>query len=292
MTQDVISGNLDFMTEDPTGDLLPTVKAKYSDRFSLNPYPPNTYYFSMNSTLPPFNETKARAAVNYAIDSRALVRVFGGRLKPTCTFIPPGTIGYDDSDCPYGDPNGPGDINKAKQLVKESGTDGQSVTVWTNNKDPRPAIGEYLRDTLNQIGYKATTKTLNQQVYFDAIGTKSRKAQIHFNDWFMDFPDPADLMEPLITGSALASTPTFNVSFTNDPHVNREVSRLKKSKNPAENADDWAALDKYIVGPDHAYVAPYGSELTSTFMSERMDFENCNGVHQVFKNDWTLFCLK
>jgi hypothetical protein len=27
-------------------------------------------------------------------------------------------------------------------------------------------------------------------------------------------------------------------------------------------------------------------------MSERMDFENCNGIHQVFKNDWTLFCLK
>jgi peptide/nickel transport system substrate-binding protein len=292
MTQDVINGNLDFMTEDPTGDQLATVKQKYKDRFSLNPYPPNTYYFSLNTEIPPFNKEQAREAVNYAIDSRALVRVFSGRLTPTCTFIPPGTIGHKDDKCPYGDPNGPGNMTKAKQLVKQSGTAGQSVTVWTNNKDPRPAIGEYLRDTLNQMGYKAKTKTLNQQVYFDAIGTKSRKAQIHFNDWFMDFPDPSDLFQPLVTKDALASTPTFNVGFVNDPHVNSEVARLTKEKDPAQHANEWAALDKYLVGPGKSYLVPYGSEKSSTFMSERMNYKDCNGVHQVFKNDWTLFCLK
>jgi peptide/nickel transport system substrate-binding protein len=292
MTQDVIKGNLDFMTEDPTGDLLPTVKTKYKDRFSLNPYPPNTYYFSMNTEIPPFNKVQAREAVNYAVDSRALVRVFGGRLKPTCTFIPPGTIGHKDDKCPYGDPNGPGNIAKAKQLVKESGTAGQTVTVYTDNKDPRPAIGDYLRDTLQQIGWKAKVKALNHQVYFDAIGTKSRKAQIHFNDWYMDFPDPSDLFQPLVTKEALASTPTFNVGFVNDPHVNSEVAKLSKARNPETGADAWTKLDKYLVGTGKSYVVPYGSELSTTFMSERMDYKNCNGIHQVFKNDWTLFCLK
>jgi peptide/nickel transport system substrate-binding protein len=292
MTQDVIKGNLDFMTEDPTGDLLPTVKAKYKDRFSLNPYPPNTYYFSMNTLIPPFNNEKAREAVNYAIDSRALQRVFGGRLKPTCTFIPPGTIGYQAGSCPYGNPDGPGNMTKAKQLVQESGTKGQTVTVWTNNKDPRPAIGEYLRSTLQDMGYKAKTKTLNQQVYFDAIGTKSRKAQIHFNDWFMDFPDPSDLMEPLLTSEAAAATPTFNVGFVRDKHIDSTVAKLSQARDPSKDASQWAALDKYLVGPGKSYVVPYGSELSSTFMSERMNYQDCNGVHQVFKNDWTLFCLK
>lgn len=292
MTQDVINGKLDFMTEDPTGDQLVTVKQKYADRFSLNPYPPNTYYFSLNTTIPPFNKPQARDAVNYAIDSRALVRIFSGRLKPTCTFIPPGVIGFKEQTCPYGDPDGPGNINKAKELVKQSGTAGQSVTVWTNNKDPRPDIGEYLRSTLNKIGYKAKTKTLNQQVYFDAIGTKSRKAQIHFNDWFMDFPDPSDLFQPLVTKSALASTPTFNVGFVNDPKVNSTVAKLTKAKDPAQDAAQWAAIDKYLVGPGKSYVVPYGSEQRSTFMSERMNYKDCNGIHQVDANDWTLFCLK
>ena len=36
----------------------------------------------------------------------------------------------------------------------------------------------------------------------------------------------------------------------------------------------------------------YGYEESTTFFSERMDFENCTGVHPVYKNDWLLFCLK
>ena len=78
------------MTEDPTGDLLPQVKAKYPDRFRMDPNPPNTYWFFLNETVPPFDKLEARQAVNYAIDSRALQRIFGGRLEPTCNFLPPG----------------------------------------------------------------------------------------------------------------------------------------------------------------------------------------------------------
>src|SRR3954454_15872348 len=101
MTQDVINGKLDFMTEDPTGDQLSQVKAKYADRISLAPNPPNIYYFFMNVTTPPFNKLQARQAVNYAIDNRALQRIFSGRLQPICTFIPKDVIGHQDSPCPY-----------------------------------------------------------------------------------------------------------------------------------------------------------------------------------------------
>ncbi len=41
-----------------------------------------------------------------------------------------------------------------------------------------------------------------------------------------------------------------------------------------------------------AYIAPYGNEEASSFFSERMDFENCAGVHPVYRNNWALFCLK
>ena len=136
MTQDVIDNKLDFMTEDPTGDLLPQVKAKYASRFRMDPNPPNTYWFFLNESVPPFNSLEARQAVNYAIDSTALQRIFGGRLEPTCNFLPPAyaSTGYKKLDpCPYGDPaKSPtdADIAKAKALVEKSGTKGQTVTVW------------------------------------------------------------------------------------------------------------------------------------------------------------------
>jgi peptide/nickel transport system substrate-binding protein len=293
MTQDVINGRLDFMTEDPTGDQLATVQQKYKDRFRLDANPPNTYWFFMNQTIPPFDETEARQAVNYAIDSRALQRVFGGRLEPTCNFLPSQYegMGYEEIDpCPWGDPNGPPDLDKARDLVKKAGVDGQTVTVWGNNKDPRPAIVDYLRDTLNEIGFKAKTKIIDQQVYFGTVGTKKTRAQIGFTDWFQDFPHPNDFFEPNVSEAALASSPVFNFNFApTPPDVDKKAGELK-TKPPQDVADQWAELDREVV--ERGDIAIYGSEKSSTFFSERMDFENCSGVHPVYKNDWALFCLK
>ena len=293
MTEDTISGKLDYITEDPVGDLLPQVEQKYKDRFRIGAGYPNTYYFFMNVNLAPFNKVQAREAVNYAIDSRALERIFGGRLHPTCNLIPPNMIGYKPiTPCPWGDPAGPGNIAKAKQLVQQSGTAGQKVTVWTNTKDPRPAIADYLRSLLNQIGYKASIRSLNQTVYFSTIGNKKTNAQIGFDDWFQDFPHPGDFMGSLLTTDAAKQTPSFNNGFVSDPHIDQQVAQLD-AKQPNEVASGWAALDKYVNSPGHAYVAPYGNEEDTAFYSSRMNVSQCSGYpHPTFRVDWLLLCLK
>ncbi len=292
MTQDIINNKLDFMTEDPAGDDLPLVKAKYGDRFRMDPNPPNTYWFFLNETTKPFDKLEVRQAVNYALDSRALQRVFSGRLQPGCNFLPPGYAGngYEKIDpCPYGDPNGPGDVAKARQLVNKSGYKGMSVTVWGNTKDPRPAIVDYLRDLLNEIGFKAKTKVLDQQVYFGTIGLKKTQAQAGFTDWFSDFPHPADFFEPNLSKASLQSSPTFNFQFKSNPVVDAGLKKLTP-QDPKTVADEWAKLDRSVV--ENANATVYGHELSTEFFSERMDFENCNGVSPIYKIDWLQFCLK
>jgi peptide/nickel transport system substrate-binding protein len=293
MTENVINGTLDYMTEDPVGDLLPQVESKYKDRFLIGPGYPNTYYFFLNVNIPPFNKLAARQAVNYAIDSRALERIFGGRLHPTCNLLPPNMVGYQPiTPCPWGDPAGPGNIAKAKSLVQSAGLTGSPVTVWTNTKDPRPAIADYLRSTLNSIGFKASTKTLNQTVYFATIGNKKTNAQIGFDDWFQDFPHPGDFIWNLLTTASAKSTPSFNNGFVSDPYVDKTTDKLDASQ-PASVASGWAALDKYVNDPQHAYVAPYGNEEDTAFYSSRMNVAQCSGypdlAHRV---DWLLLCLK
>jgi len=290
MTQDVIRGELDFMTEDPAGDLLPLVRQRYPDRFREDPNPPNTYYFFLNVTIPPFDSQAAREAVNYAIDSRALVRVFGGRLEPSCNFLPPGVVGYEELECKYGDPNGDPDLEKARELVRRSGYEGEEVTVWSVSGDPWEAIADYYRDVLEQIGFDARTKVLDQQVYFEQVGLRRTRAQTGFTSWLQDFPHPGDFFEPLLGADALEAEVTLNNGFVNDPHIEEALDELR-GEDPEDVADEWAKLDDYVVN-EKALVAPYGNEKASSFFSERMDFENCAGVHPVWKNDWTAFCLK
>ena len=290
MTQDVIRGDADFMTEDPTGDQLSEVRQKYADRYSEAVTVPNTYYFFLNTTVPPFDKQEAREAVNYAVDSGAIARIFGGRLEPGCNFIPPGVVGHKELDCKYGDPAGEPDLEKARQLVKQSGYEGEKVTFWTNNKDPRPATADYARDMLNEIGFEADIKTLDQQVFFETVGLERTKAQIGFTNWYQDYPHPGDFIEVLLSSRALQSEITSNFGFVSDPELDKRLDPIR-GQTPEEAEDEWAALDEYVVN-EKSYVAPYGVETSSQFFSERMDAENCVGPHPVFKNDWLEFCLK
>ncbi len=86
--------------------------------------------------------------------------------------------------------------------------------------------------------------------------------------------------------------PSFNNGFVSDPHIDSQVDALDAQ--PAQSvASGWAALDKYINDPQHAYVAPYGNEEDTAFYSTRMNVAQCSGypdlAHRV---DWLLLCLK
>jgi peptide/nickel transport system substrate-binding protein len=287
-TQDVISGELDFMQDPPPADLLPQVKAEYSDRYEEQ-VAIDTYYFFMNSRLPPFDKKEVRQAVNFATDSQALSRLFGGRLAPGCNFLPPDMAGYEKIDpCPYGDPAEPADLERARQLITDAGVEGESVDVYTNNDENRPEIGQYLADMLNKIGLKANLKVVDAGVYFATIGNEKTRPQIGFANWYQDFPHPANFLF-LVDGDTNQPTNNQNFGRVDDPDLNKLIDEVEAA--PAEGATEQAAeADRRAV--EEAYVAPYGSETVSTFMSERMDFENCSMFHPVFMNDYSSFCLK
>src|SRR5262249_59048381 len=113
------------------------------------------FYFSASDRSPPFNNELARQAVNVAIDRPALQRLASGFLTPGCYFLPEGIAGHSTAPCPYGAADAHGDINKAKQMVQQSGTAGQDVTVWGEQRAPRTQYVEYYADLLNRIGYHA-----------------------------------------------------------------------------------------------------------------------------------------
>jgi peptide/nickel transport system substrate-binding protein len=197
--------------------------------------------------------------------------------------------GHEEIDpCPWGDPNEPGDLEKARQLIKDAGVEGDAVEVFTNNDENRPEIGQYLTDTLNKIGLKAELTIIDAGVYFQTVGNDKTKAQIGATNWFQDFPHPANFLF-LVDGDTNQPTNNQNFGRVDDPELNKLIDEVEAA--PADGATDRAAeADKLVV--EEAYVAPYGSEKVATFLSERMDFENCSLFHPVYQNDYSSFCLK
>ena len=49
-------------------------------------------------------------------------------------------------------------------------------------------------------------------------------------------------------------------------------------------------LNRYLVGK--GYLVPFGHRLRGTFVSERIDFENCTVFHPIYLEDFSRFCLK
>ena len=121
-------------------------------------------FIPLNARVPPFNNLLARKALNYAIDRRKIVEMYGGPTvaTPTCQPLLPGMLGY-QRYCPYtlhptrgGAWTAP-DLALAKKLVDESGTKADVITVWGSPDEgaiPRQEAA-YITQVLLSLGYRA-----------------------------------------------------------------------------------------------------------------------------------------
>ena len=287
-TQDIIQGAADWAIDPPLPDQLRTVKTEHKDRYEE--YITNsTYYVFLNHRTPPFDKKEVRQAVNFALDKRALQRIFGGLLEPGCNFLPPGMQGYEKIDpCPYGDPTAAPQFDKAKQLIEEAGVAGEKVTVYNNDEDPSKPVGTYLADLMNKLGFKAEQRTVEGSVYFATIGAQKTKAQMGFANWFQDFPHPRNFTF-LIDPASIQNTNNQNYGNVSNKEIQSKLAEANKL--PIEEAAPmYAEVDKLAV--EEADIAPYGHRKLVNFVSDKVDFENCTVTHPVYQLDLTQFCLK
>jgi peptide/nickel transport system substrate-binding protein len=236
----------------------------------------------------PFDDPRVRQAVSFAVDKRALARLFGGLLEPGCNFLPTGMQGYEKIDpCPYGDPKAAPNIEKAKQLIEEAGVAGQSVSVYGNEEELTRNVTEYLADVMEQIGLKPQLRIVNGDVYFQTIGNQNTKAAAGFANWFQDFPHPYNFMF-LIDGNSIQDTNNQNFGNVDDKEINSMLAEANK-KDIAEAAPDYAAVDRKLV--EQANVVPYGHRVLPFIMSDKMNFEGAL-FHPVLQAVYSTFSLK
>lgn len=283
--QAVVSGKADYDFLVVPNDRLPEAQSKYKDQLKLYTSP-NTYYYALNNKIPPFNNLKARQAVQYAIDRNAIISgVYGGLGKPTQNFLPPDYPQYKKIDTYTFD------LAKAKQLVQESGTAGATVDVYGNNEDPTKSSTEYLANQLGKIGYKPKLHLLARQVYFQTIGNQATKAQAMFTNWYQDYPHPLDWFDVLLNGNRITQTHNNNPGNVDVKSVNAEIEALKKEEEITPEVNDrWAKVDRDLMVTYSTTVA-YMNRSATDFFSPQMDL-SCYSFHVLGSWDWGISCMK
>ena len=283
--QSVVSGQSDYDYNQVPNDRLPEAQSKYKDQLRIYTNA-NTWYYFLNNKIPPFNNIKARQAVNYAIDRQAIVSgPFGGLGRPTENFLPPGYPQYKKiTDFTF-------DLAKAKQLVQQSGTAGQTVDVYGTNEEPAKGSIEYLAGQLTKIGYKPKLHLLSHGVYFQTIGNQATKAQAGHTDWYQDYPHPLDWFDVLLNGNRITQTHNNNPGNVDVPSVNKEIDALKKITEITTAVNDrWAKVDRDLM-VTYATTVPYLNRSSTDFFSTKMDM-SCYTFSVVLYWDWGVSCQK
>jgi peptide/nickel transport system substrate-binding protein len=270
------NGQADWTLESPPADRLNEIGTKYASQAHIETLTA-FWYAPMNTRLAPFNNLKARQAVNYAIDRNALVGIFGGPklATPSCQVLPPGFPGHVDY-CPY--TKNPGkkwsapDLAKAKQLVKESGTAGQKVAVVSADDEVNKATAVYLQSVLNSIGYKATVKPISGNIFFTYAQNTKNKVQINVQQWYQDYPAASDFLYVLFGCESFhpGSDSSINIAGFCDKKINAKMHHALSTALENEKAAnaEWATIDKLVT--DAAPMATLFTPKHIDFLSKRV----------------------
>lgn len=265
------NGEADWMFDALPSDRLAELGTKQKDQLHIAPLSA-WWYAPLNTRLAPFDNVKARQAVAFAVDRNTLVKLFGGKVlaSPVCQVLPPDFPGHVDN-CPYtknpGDKWSAPDLEKAKQLVEESGTKGQKVTIIVEDTAVSRAIGVYLQSVLTSIGYVADVKPISTNIQFTYIQNTNNKVQMSVSQWYKDYPAASDFLHILFGCASFreGSDASINISGFCDQGIDAKMQKALDLGVTDQKAADalWAEIDRDVTDQAPA---------VGLFTPKRLDF--------------------
>jgi peptide/nickel transport system substrate-binding protein len=263
-------------------------QAKRKNRLQLRSHTDaSTQYFFMNTTRPPFDDVRVRQAVNYALDRRRLVEIFGGRAVASENILPPLYPSYRRHNLyPYS-------LARAKALVRQAGARGARVTVFAPTQPVQArAAAFYLGRQLAAIGLRPSraAKLLPPARYWTAVGNKGTQAQIGYAFWTQSIPSPLAWFEPLLSGDETSRFANTNYSFADSASLNASIDRLAREPVLTTEVNaEWAALDRRAMR--WAPLAPFLNPRSSDALGTRIDLR-CYVSNTLYGVDYGRLCLK
>jgi peptide/nickel transport system substrate-binding protein len=282
----VQAGELDGVVD---GIVPPPVLRQYSTdptlQASLHINPSDAVrYISFNMAVPPFDDIHIRKAFNLALDKEGMRTFRGGEsVGELAGHIMVNSLENNllaDYD-PYPTPNSAGDVNLAKEEIKQSAYDSdgdgvcddpvcEDILAVTDEADPYPDQAALIQQNMEPLGLTFDVKSFERTTMYNKCNEPEAHVAACFGPgWGKDFPDGYTFADPLFGSAAIfpsccnyglvgASSELLSKAgydVTEVPSVDDQITAANKETGDARY-QAWADLDTTLM-EDVVPWAPY-----------------------------------
>jgi peptide/nickel transport system substrate-binding protein len=219
-------------------------------------------YMAINTQVAPLDNVDCRKAVEYAVDKLSVQSVLGGPVRGAIAtqLLPPVVSGYAKID-PYPSTNGAGDITKAKDALTKCGKP-TGFDIGLSARSDRPNeinAATAIQASLKKVGINATIQQYPSGKYYsDFAGSqdyaKSHNLGLIMARWSADWPTGYGFLDQLLDGVGIKAAGNTNLSYLNDPAINKQFVDGISNNDTAARTKTWAAIDKAAM--DTAAIVP------------------------------------
>ncbi|MBI4279401.1 MAG: glutathione ABC transporter substrate-binding protein [Armatimonadetes bacterium] len=203
-------------------------------------------HIGFNVQRPPFNNTKLRQALNYAVNRDAIVKgVLRGIGSPAKSVLAPATWGYAEIDMYSYNPE------KAKQLLAEAGfAGGLDTTLWTPQgryfMDRETAVA--VQGQFQAVGVRAQVRVIDWASYLQLLRRPlaSNETPMYLLGWESGTADAASILD-IVFKSDAAPPVSWNTMFYRNARVDALIEAGRRETDTRNRLRIYTELQKIVL---------------------------------------------
>ena len=246
------AGNFDVVNSVPTNEIEPGQEA------GLVHVSPKlgTYYFGINvgkqddmaeDVKTALSNKLVRQAINLAIDRQEIIDNVGKAEQVAAySFVPEGIYnpdGTEFADKEYYDPDMDGNIEKAKELLKEAGYENgeglPTIELMYNSEGAHKDICQIIQENLAKIGINIELANQEWAVF---LNTRQQGGyEIARQGWIGDYSDPMTFLDLFVTGGG------NNDSGYSNPEYDALIAAAKVETDPDKRKEQLREAEDILM---------------------------------------------
>lgn len=246
------AGQLHVTNSVPT-QKIETYKKEHPGSLHISPYL-GTYFYNLNTTVPPLNDARVRRALAMTINREQIVKNItkGGQI-PAYTLTPPDTNGY------TAPPAFNYDVEGARKLLAEAGYSGGKgfprLTLLYNTSEGHRQIAVAIQQMWKTaLNIDISLENQDWKVYLD--NQRTMNYQISRASWIGDYVDPNTFLELYVSNGGNNRTGWSNARY------DKLIARAANTQNQQQRYALFQQAEKILMNempviPIYTYTSVY-----------------------------------